>query len=169
MLLDIIATISPINPGWNDLIDPIRRRAQRFADVQERLIAPDGSFPALGRSLCYRCGAFQHLAHMALARQLPDALPPAQVRAALTAVIRRTLHAPQTFDDLGFLTLGLAGHQPALAEPYISTGSLYLCSTALLPLGLPPSDPFWSLPALPFTSQKIWSGQNLLPDHALHD
>ena len=28
----------------------------------------------------------------------------------------------------------VCGHQPAIAEPYISTGSLYLCATALLPL-----------------------------------
>jgi len=28
----------------------------------------------------------------------------------------------------------LVGHQPHLAEPYISTGSLYLCTVAFLPL-----------------------------------
>lgn len=35
---------------------------------------------------------------------------------------------------------------PHLGESYISTGSLYLASTVLLPLGLPPADPFWSAP-----------------------
>ena len=33
----------------------------RYAAVQERLIAPDGTFPALGRSIAYRCGAFHLL------------------------------------------------------------------------------------------------------------
>jgi hypothetical protein len=54
-----------------------------------------------------------------------------------------------------------------LGEPYISTGSLYLCSAALLPLGLPASDPFWSAPPAPTTWQKIWSGVNLPADHAV--
>jgi hypothetical protein len=50
---------------------------------------------------------------------------------------------------------------------YISTGSLYLCSTALLPLGLPASDAFWSNPAQPWTSRKAWTGESVHPDHAL--
>ena len=36
-----------------------------------------------------------------------------------------------------------------------------------LPLGLPPSDPFWSQPPQPWTSQIIWSGKNSQADHAL--
>ena len=41
------------------------------------------------------------------------------------------------FDEHGWLTLGFAGHQPQIAERYISTGSLYLCSTVFTALGLP--------------------------------
>ncbi len=41
-------------------------RATRYAAVQERLIAPDGSFPPIGRSIAYRCGAFHALAQAAL-------------------------------------------------------------------------------------------------------
>ena len=66
----------------------------------------------------------------------------------------------------GWLQIGLAGHQPALGEPYISTGSLYLCSAAWLPLGLPPDDPFWSHPPQPWTSQTIWSGKDIPADHS---
>ena len=55
----------------------------------------------------------------------------------------------------------------AIVETYISTGSLYLCSVALLPLGLPASDPFWSAPDAPFTQQRAWSGQAFPIDHAL--
>jgi hypothetical protein len=136
--------------------------------VLERLIAPDGSFPPIGRSLAYRCGAFQHLACMALRRELPPTVEPAAARAALAAVIRRTLEAPGTFDGGGWLRIGLAGDQPDLAEGYISTGSLYLCSTAFLPLGLPADDPFWNGPDRPWTSRRAWSGENLSADGALY-
>jgi hypothetical protein len=89
------------------------------------------------------------------------------VRGALGAVIRRTLDAPGTFDADGWLRIGLSGHQPGVGEGYISTGSLYLCATALLPLGLPASDPFWSDAAQPWTAVKAWSGQPFPIDHAL--
>jgi hypothetical protein len=91
------------------------------------------------------------------------------VRSALTAVIRKMMEASGTFDENGWLRIGFCGHQPLLAENYISTGSLYLCSTVLLPLGLPPADPFWSGPAVRWTSQKLWSGESLPADHAIAD
>lgn len=167
MLLDVLAAVAPANRSWDTLRDPVVKRARRYAAIQERLIAPDGTFPPVGRSLAYRCGAFQLLAQMALARQLPDGVTPAQVRCALTAVIRKTLSAPATFDAGGWLTIGLSGHQPSLGESYISTGSLYLCAAALLPLGLPATDEFWSAPPQDWTSKKAWSGVDLPPDHAL--
>src|SRR4051812_24998938 len=100
------------------------------------MIAPPGFFSGGGRSVSFRCGAFQGLALAALRRQLPDHVTPGQTRTALSRVIQRTLGSPGTFDGNGWLRIGLAGRQPALGEPYISTGSLYLCSVALLPLGL---------------------------------
>ena len=147
----------------------MQSRARRYAEVQERLIAPDGSFPSIGRSTCYRFGAFQLLAQMAWRRELPAEVKPAQVRCALTAVIRRMIEAPGTFDDQGWLRIGFCGHQPALAETYISTGSLYLCTAGLLPLGLPPEDEFWRGAPARWTSQKLWAGENLPADHALSD
>ena len=75
--------------------------------------------------------------------ELPERVKPAQVRGAMTAVIRRMIEAPGTFDGQGWLHIGFCGHQPSLAESYISTGSLCLCSAAPLPLGLPPADAFW--------------------------
>jgi len=100
---------------------------------------------------------------------LPARVTPAQVRCALTAVIRRTLDAPGTFDADGWLRIGFCGHQPSLGENYISTGSLYLCAAGLLPLGLPASDAFWCAPAAKWTSQKIWGGEDLPLDHAIGD
>jgi hypothetical protein len=145
----------------------MQKRAIRYAAIQERSIGPDGSFAPLGRSLCYRFGALHLLADVAHRRLLPEAVQPAQVRSALTSVMRRMIEAPGTFDSRGWLTVGFCGHQPSMAESYISTGSLYLCSAAWLPLGLPASDPFWSDPAVPWTSKQAWSGGAVKADHAL--
>ena len=94
-------------------------------------------------------------------------MAPAQVRGALTAVIRRTLEPPGTFDSAGWLQIGFCGHQPAVGETYISTGSLYLCSAAFLPLGLAPDDPFWAAAAVPWTAARAWSGAAFPIDHAI--
>jgi prepilin-type N-terminal cleavage/methylation domain-containing protein len=45
--------------------------------------------------------------------------------------------------------------------------TMYLCATALVPLGLPPADEFWSASAIPWTSRKLWSGENLPADRAI--
>jgi hypothetical protein len=167
MLLDVLETCGGDSPAWNEMRPRMLERSQRYALILERLIAPDGSFPAIGRSLAYRCGAFHLLAALALKRQLPDALAPGQARAALTAVIQRTLGAAGTFDANGWLTIGLAGHQPTLGERYISTGSLYLSAVAFLPLGLAPSDPFWASAPVPWTSVRAWRGESVPIDHAI--
>lgn len=88
-------------------------------------------------------------------------------RAALTSVIRRTLEAPDTFDKNGWLQIGLSGHQPRMAEKYISTGSLYMASLALLPLGLPATDTFWTAAHTPGTWENAWGGVNIPADSAL--
>ena len=167
MLLDVLDACAEDDTAWKDMRPRVEQRARRYAAVQDRLIAPDGSFPPIGRSLAYRCGAFHLLAQMALRRALPDGVAPAQVRGALTAVITRTLHAPDTFDREGWLQIGFCGHQPGIGEGYISTGSLYLCSVALLPLGLPATDEFWSAPAQRWTQARAWSGERVAIDHAL--
>ncbi len=169
MLVDALDALAAVDPRFGPARSAVARRAQRWAVVQERLIAPDGTYPVLGRSSAYRAGAFQGLAQAALRRALPAEWRPAGVRCALTAVLQRVLGAPGTFDADGWLRIGVAGHQPGLGENYISTGSLYLTSTALLPLGLPPEDPFWRDAAAPWTAQRIWAGEALPADHALSD
>lgn len=161
MLLDVLRGMNAHSKTWSSLLPDTLARARRYAAIQERLISPEGTFPAVGRSITYRCGAFHLLAQMALAGEFP------KVRAALTAVMRHTLDAPGTFDESGWLRVGFCGHQPHLGETYISTGSLYLCATVLLPLGLPPSDPFWTNPAEDWTARKIWNGQDASADHAI--
>ena len=168
MLLDVLAELGHHDPTWAAMVPAVTQRATRYAAIQERMIGVDGSWPVLGRSIVYRCGAFQHLAQCALQGLLPDNLPPAQVRCALAAAITRCLDAPGTYDAQGWLTIGLCGHQPGLGERYISTGSLYLASLAFLPLGLTADHPFWSDPDEAWTSQRVWLlHQDLAADRAL--
>jgi len=167
MLLDVLDVCRDEMPAWRELAGRVEPRARRHAAILERLIAPDGTFPAIGRSIAYRFGAFQLLAQMALRKALPDGVSPAQVRGALSAIIRRSIEAPGTFDANGWLRIGFCGHQPGVGETYISTGSLYLCTVGLLPLGLSPADPFWTAPAEPWTSVRAWSGQPFPIDRAL--
>ena len=141
------------------------KRMIRFAELQERMISPEGTYPVIGRSLTYRIGAFQALAQVALMEKLPKAVLPAQVRCALTKVMQNQFEAAGTFDNHGWLQLGFAGHQPEIADTYTSTGSLYLCTVGFLPLGLPASNPFWSTPAADWTSKKAWSGQPTKKDY----
>ena len=170
MLLDVLSVLKQKDRHFELVYATQLQRARRYAEIQERLIAPDGTFPSMGRSTTYRFGALQTLAQVVLLGQLPESVKPAQVRGAMTAVIRRMSEAPGTFDDGGWLRIGFYGHQPSLAEVYISTGSLYLCAVALLPLGLGPRDPFWTARATRWTSQRIWSGDtSLVPDHAISD
>jgi hypothetical protein len=167
MLVDVTTAFAGKIAVAKEMKPRVDERARRYAAVQERMIGPDGTFPPIGRSLAYRCGAFHALAQSALRGALPDGVTPAQVRGALLAVIKRTLDAPGTFDGDGWLRIGFCGHQPGAGETYISTGSLYLCSVALLPLGLHRNEPFWSAADEPFTQQRAWSGQPFPIDHAL--
>lgn len=166
-LVAIIEVTNQKNNAYSSYLPTLGKITQRYAEIQERMINTDGSFPVLGRSIAYRGGAFHHLADMATRKQLPESLLPEQVRGALTAVIRKTLEAPGTFTKDGWLNIGLYGHQPEMAEFYITTGSLYLCTTIFLPLGLPESDDFWAKPAAPWTAVKVWNGQDFPADHAL--
>lgn len=142
-------------------------RYARYAEQQERLISPEGTFPIIGRSLAYRFGAFHALSDVAYRKLLPERVKPAQVRCALTAVIDRQANAPGTFNPEGWLRVGFAGYQPNIGETYISTGSLYLCSAVFVALGLPESDEFWSSPAADWTCKKGWAGVDLNVDKAL--
>lgn len=165
----ILRTLHGVTDRWDAHLPRMALRAARYAAVQERVIGPDGTYPPLGRSLAYRCGAFHHLAHQAYRDALPPGVSPGQVRCALTAVIRRTLEPEGTFDADGWLRVGLAGHQPSLAEPYISTGSLYLCPLVFQPLGLPAAHRFWRDPAANWTQRRVWSGEDLPADHAMKE
>ncbi|MNL24464.1 hypothetical protein D3C87_1458980 [compost metagenome] len=166
MQLDILNVLKEKNNDYKTDYTTELNRARRYAAIQERLISPDGTYPPIGRSLAYRFGAFQLLSQIALWKELPKEVAPAQVRSALYTMIFNQINVPGTFDKNGWLQIGLYGHQPNIGEGYISTGSLYLCAEAFLILGLPETDPFWSDAYQPWTQKKIWSGQEIPIDHA---
>lgn len=172
MLVDVTAVVKQnADKGeeyatYGAMYDKYVKRMARFAAQQEMLISPEGTFPMLGRSCGYRYGAFQALAHTSLLGTLPKGVSPAQVRSALTAVIKRqTVKA--MFDAEGWLTLGFCGHQPDVAENYVSTGSAYLCCFVFLPLGLPADAEFWSDKDEKWSSQRVWSGEAVMRDAAI--
>jgi len=174
MLVDVLATQLMTAERRKQNLKPIRdrydlavKRMRRYAEFLERMIAPDGTYPAFGRSITYRTAVFQALGHCALLHQLPDEITPGQVRAALTAVVRRLFAMPGVFDASGWLTLGFAGHQPNIADYYSNAGSMYICALGFNALGLPASDPFWTSPAGDWTQKKAWAGQPFKKDYAV--
>ena len=143
----------------------IEKRMQKHGVILERLISPEGTYPVFGRSIPYRMGTFHALALLAFEKKLPAELHEGQVRAALEAVRERMFSDERNFNSAGFLTLGFNGSYPGASDRYTNNGSLYMTSLFLLPLGLPPTDSFWTAPDEPWTQKKAWSGEPFPKDH----
>ena len=174
MLVDVLDTQRVIaerkkqsTKAIQERYDRALKRMRRYAEFLERMISPEGTYPAFGRSITYRTAIFQALGHCAVLHQLPDEITPGQVRAGLTAVIHRMFAAPGVFDGQGWLTLGFAGHQPNIADYYSNAGSMYICSLGFNALGLPADDAFWTAPAEDWTAKKAWAGQPFKKDYAV--
>ena len=166
MLIDVLRAVSDADGDWQRMLPKAERYGARYARFLEHLIAPDGSYPVLGRSSAYRFGCFQMLAQ-AMLQELPETeLRPAQVRCGLTAVIQRVM-AFDNFDAEGFLRIGVCGSQPDMGEGYISTGSLYLCMAVFLPLGLPETAEFWAAPDEDWTQKRMWQGLPMSAEHSI--
>ncbi len=166
MLTDVLIVMQKHHLEGADFLDVQLKRHARYAEILERFISPEGTFPVVGRSIAYRFGAFHALGMACLMHNLPASVKPAQVRCALTAVIHKQLKSAANFDKNGWLRVGFAGDQIDISESYINTGSSYLCSVGLLPLGLPPTDEFWSAPFTEWTNLKAWNGEKVNADHA---
>ena len=166
MLIEIMQVMNNHRYNYKSEYETVLGRAIRYADIQERLISPEGTFPPIGRSITYRFGALQLLSKIASMEALTKGTKPSQVRCALYTVVKKQIEAKGTFDKNGWLTVGFYGHQPDLGEQYISTGSLYLCSQVFLVLGLPYDNEFWKAADSDWTSKRIWNGDNLPADHA---
>lgn len=179
MMADILRHLPTGHPLRESYQEKVQLRLARYAQQLERSLSPEGYFPAIGRSIVYRCGAFQALSywawqHLGLSANINisygegQVLPAGTVRKALQLVIDKTLSPTQTFDSKGWLNPGLYGHQPALAEFYINTGSLYLCTTAFLHLGIRPEHPYWSAGLKgSLSSEWLMAGRDLKADKAI--
>ena len=167
MLTETLQVLEKHHLAGADFLPTQQQRHGRQAAQLERMISPEGTYPVTGRSITYRFGSLHALADAALMHILPANVSPAQVRCALTAVIQRQLALPHTFDDNGWLRIGYTSRQIHMAEEYINTGSIYLCTAAFLPLGLPADDPFWAAPPRDWTTKRAWNGQDVGTDHAI--
>lgn len=165
MMVDFMKILVANNRAKQEDYDATLKRMVRYSEYLERFIAPDGTYPAFGRSSTYRTAAFQALSQTALMEKLPAYIVPAQVRCALTAVMHRMYDQCNNFDEKGWLVLGFCGHQPMIADVYTSTGSLYMATLGFLALGLPADNPFWSAPAADWTSKKAWGQQPFKKDY----
>lgn len=142
------------------------QRIQRYAQILERFISPEGSFPVFGRSITYRMAVFQPLSLLAWQEKLPTELPEGQVRYAITSVMKRMFASNKNFNESGFLALGFTGHQPGIADVYTNNGSLYLTAQVFLPLGLPADHSFWTSESKDWTSKRAWNEAGFEKDKA---
>lgn len=150
-------------------LERAKTRMQRYGVILERFISPEGTMPVFGRSITYRTGTLQPLALLCLREELPESLPKGQVRAAMTAAVKKIFSAESNFNEKGFLTLGYCGHQPEISDWYTNNGSMYLTSLSFLPLGLPANHPFWTDAPQPWTTKKAYSGMNFPKDKAYYE
>lgn len=169
MLTDVLCILKKHGMNRADFLDKQLIRHQRMAVELERLISPEATYPAIGRSIVYRFGVFHALSQIALMDKLPKELFGAQVRSALSAVLHRQFQRPDNFDANGWLKVGFAGSQILMSEPYINTGSLYMCMAIFLPLGLSPEHAFWTEPYQEWTNLKAWNGVDVGRDKALRE
>jgi hypothetical protein len=165
MLVDMGKVLVDKGKMKQEEYDKSIKRMVRHVEFLERIIAPDGSYPAFGRSITYRTAAFQALGQTALMEKLPEHISSAQVRTGLSAVMHRMYDECNNFDKNGWLILGFCGHQPMVADQYTSTGSLYMATLGFLPLGLPANNKFWTDPPTDWTSKKAWSSQPFKKDY----
>ena len=169
MMVDILRVMKEKGITMAMDLETELKRSTRYAEIQERLISPEATYPIVGRSIAYRCGAFQSLAQMALQKALSPHVSEQQVRFAMYSMIKKQMEAPNTYDAKGWLQIGVYGHQESMGDYYISTGSLYLCAEAYLMLGLPATDSFWNGKDEDWTTRKVWNGVAVPVDHAIEN
>lgn len=165
MLVDFFKVLADKKRVPIEMYDTAVKRMTRYSEFSERMISPEGTYPAMGRSVTYRTAVFQALGQVALMNKLPSQISPAQVRGGVTTVMHRMFDQCTNFDKDGWLVLGFCGSQPGIADVYTSTGSLYMATLGFLPLGLPADNAFWTAPAEDWTAKKAWSGQPFKKDY----
>jgi hypothetical protein len=168
LLNDILFVMRKYRLSDGEFLDVQLMRSSRLSSQLERCISPEGNYPIIGKSIAFRTGIFHALSQVSLLKALPKNMAPAQVRAALTKVLRNLFEGNQNFIKDNWLALGLNGHQSDIAEADVNTGSLYLCCAVFLPLGLDSNDPFWNDESEEWTSLKAWNGRETGVDQSIN-
>ena len=168
MLNDILAVMRKYGLQEGEFLDVQLMRSSRLSSQLERIISPEGTYPLVGNSLAYRCGVFHLLSQAALLKILPRNIQPAQVRSALTEVLKKQFTGNQNFDSEGWLICGLNGSQIDICDKEDHTGSAYSCCFVFLALGLPSDDQFWNNPNEEWSSLKAWNGHQVQPDQPIN-
>ena len=168
MLNDILGVMRKYGLQDGEFLDVQLMRSSRLASQLERSISPEGTYPLVGKSLAYRCGVFHLLSQASLLKVLPRNISAAQVRCALTKVIKRQFGSNQNFNTEGWLICGFNGSQIEMCEDNINTGSLYACCAIFLPLGLSQNDYFWKAPFEEWSSLKAWNGHQIEADQTIN-
>lgn len=139
---------------WWATIDGHRRPSLRSTVVRHarawlRFVAPlvarDGGFPRLGRSLGYRFALAAPFAQAALLGV--DPLPPGVARSVAGRLVGRSLADGAIDHATGWLRVGVGGERPAVVERYISAGAIAWAAHAFVGLALPEAHGFWSAAA----------------------
>ena len=167
MLNDILKVMRKYGIHEGEFLDVQLMRSSRLSSQLERTISPEGTYPLLGSCLAYRCGVFHLLAQAALLKALPRNINPAQVRCALTKILKNQFADNRNFNSAGWLIVGLQGSQMDISEIDINTGSLYMCCSIFLTLGLPDDDMFWTAPYAEWTSVQAWNGGQIQKDQSI--
>ena len=119
MLLDVLEVMQKHAKGEEEFYQLEKKRFTRYAEQQERMISPDGAYPVIGRSIAYRFGTFHVLSQAALKDLLPTSVVKAQVRCALTAVIKRHMSVEGNFDGEGMADIRVC------RTPATDSGKIY--------------------------------------------
>jgi hypothetical protein len=109
------------------------KRMQRFNIFLERLISPEGYFPAFGRSIVYRVACFQTLALSIWKYRLPDNLTNGGVRSALTKVLENMFKIKGNFNKNKYLiaNFGVVGDYSFLCYKFRFCWTSTKCSKYL--------------------------------------
>ena len=169
MMTSILLHLKKHDLSQSKLLEKQIIRHSRYADLLERMISPEGTYPLIGRTITCRTGAMHALSHAALLDILPAHVRPGQIRSALTTVLKNQFSDSTNFDKQGWLQIGFNGNQPQLAESYVNVASLYHSTLIFLPLGLPKNHEFWTDPYMDWTGKKAWNGEEIRIDSPLKE
>ena len=167
MLLDVLDALGAEHAAWKDLAAREAKRAQRYAAVLERLIAPDGTFPPIGRSLAYR------VRRAAAARADGAAQGAARRRHPGADPRRSDRRDPPVDGGPEHVRRRWLAADRVLRPPARRRRALHLDRQRLSVRGRPAAAraradrQFWAAPPQPWTSVLAWSGQPFPIDHAL--